>query len=79
MSSDDLTMSDLTAEEQQIIQRLRQENEEKQKTVVASESSFKSWLQANLPNIWQKILQIGETIVIQIVISAVKHGLGLPF
>lgn len=83
MSSDDLTMADLTAEEKEIIQRLRNENKEKQTAIVASLESFKLWLKDNLPKIWEKIRQIGEPvatqILTQILISAIKNAFGLPF
>ena len=79
MSSDDLTMADLTAEEKEIIQRLRNENQEKQKAIVASQSSFKLWLNQNFPKILEKIIRIGEQVAIQIVISAAKTALGLAF
>ncbi|MGL4499771.1 MAG: hypothetical protein ACRCU2_11965 [Planktothrix sp.] len=55
MSSDDLTMADLTPEQQEIIKRWKAENQEKQKTVGASFDAFKNWVQQDLPNIWQNL------------------------
>lgn len=68
-------MSALTEEQKkEVLEMIRKENEEQKKTVTASSSNFKKWLNKNVPSILEKI----ALAAISLLWEYVKKQLGLP-